>query len=64
VQLLSPGFCPHVTALLCEYDVPAELIELEVTESAALYDINLAITVMKQLQARGLHFALDDFGTG
>lgn len=63
-QLLSPDFCHNVIALLGEYGTRAECIELEVTESAALYDINLAITVMEQLQAVGIRFALDDFGTG
>lgn len=64
VQLLTPGFCGTVLALLSEYQVDAELIELEVTESAALYDIDLAISVMNELKNSGLKLAMDDFGTG
>ncbi len=64
VQLLTPGFCETVLALLSEYNVDAELIELEVTESAALYDIDLAISVMNKLKNSGLKLAMDDFGTG
>lgn len=64
VQLLTPGFCETVLALLTEYHVDADLIELEVTESAALYDIDLAISVMNKLKNSGLKLAMDDFGTG
>ena len=64
VQLLSLGFCQHVLALLAEYQLAPEAIELEVTESAALYDIDLAIAVMSELQSNGLNLAMDDFGTG
>lgn len=64
LQLLTPGLCETVSSLLTEFNVAPELIELEVTESAALYDIDLAIAVMENLQAAGLKLAMDDFGTG
>lgn len=39
-------------------------LELEITESTALYDIDYAINVLNELKALGLKVSLDDFGTG
>ena len=63
-QLLHSDFIPFVQRTLAQYSLPPHYIELEVTESAALYDINKAIAVMQTLQTMGFLTALDDFGTG
>ena len=39
-------------------------IELEITETTALYDIQYAISVLKQIKTLGIKISLDDFGTG
>ncbi|MGC1307383.1 MAG: EAL domain-containing protein [Phormidesmis sp.] len=39
-------------------------LELEVTESAAMQDVNAAIEVLKKLSLAGIQIAMDDFGTG
>lgn len=44
--------------------MPAELLELELTESAAMQDVNYAILMLKVLKEMGLTIAIDDFGTG
>ncbi len=44
--------------------VPAQLLHLELTESAALYDIEHAARELGALRALGLGLAFDDFGTG
>lgn len=47
------------------YDrVDASLIELEITESAFVDDVDLAIKTMKGLKDMGFNLAIDDFGTG
>jgi diguanylate cyclase (GGDEF)-like protein/PAS domain S-box-containing protein len=43
--------------------LPSDL-ELEITESALIYDVELAITTMEQLKDLGVSISLDDFGTG
>jgi EAL domain-containing protein (putative c-di-GMP-specific phosphodiesterase class I) len=64
LQLLDPGFPQLVHNTLKRYGVPAELITLEVTETAALGNMELACSQLTQLQALGLKVAMDDFGTG
>ena len=39
-------------------------LELEVTESAAMHDVDFAIDVLKKLSNTGMQIAMDDFGTG
>ncbi len=39
-------------------------LELEITESTALYDIHYAINILQDLKALGVKVSLDDFGTG
>lgn len=44
--------------------VSAELLMFEVTETAALTDLDLAVGFVRELRQLGCHVALDDFGTG
>jgi len=63
-QLLSPRFMPALHAALVCADVPARLIELELTESLFL---DLSPTVQANLRSArevGVGLAIDDFGTG
>lgn len=50
--------------LLHSYPVEPDLLELELTESAAMLDIDHTTQVLQQLRALGIKLALDDFGTG
>jgi len=45
-------------------EVPAHRLELEITESAALYDIDHVAAELERLRRLGLTVSLDDFGTG
>lgn len=58
-------FVVRLKAVLADFsDVPANLLEIEVLESAALEDVQHVRNVMMECQALGVTFALDDFGTG
>jgi diguanylate cyclase (GGDEF)-like protein/PAS domain S-box-containing protein len=63
-QLLVRSLPNVVSDALTRYRVPANRIELEVTESVFLCDSDGALDVLKRLRALGVGIALDDFGTG
>ena len=44
--------------------LPPELLELELTESILLHDVDVAIKTLHSLKAMGVKFSIDDFGTG
>jgi len=44
--------------------LPAELLELELTESILLQDIDVAIKTLRSLKDMGVKLSIDDFGTG
>jgi len=45
-------------------DLPADLLELEITESVVMRDTEDTIRSLKSLKAKGLRLSVDDFGTG
>ena len=53
-----------VNAILNEYDVPAEYLELELTEHIATKNPKHTITILESFQRYGIKTAIDDFGTG
>ena len=63
-NLHDPQLADQVSALLDEKQVPAEMLELEITESAMMADPPRAAQTLRQLQERGVEMAVDDFGTG
>ncbi len=64
-HLQMADFPQHVQQLLGQFaDVPTSLIEIEITESAALTDIDAVSATLVQLRNMGLSIAIDDFGTG
>ncbi|MEK6228350.1 MAG: EAL domain-containing protein [Actinomycetota bacterium] len=54
----------EIQQMLSRVGAPAESLELEVTESAIIYDPRRAQIVLEGLSAMGLRIAIDDFGTG
>jgi diguanylate cyclase (GGDEF)-like protein len=53
-----------VTRVLRETGLPADLLELEITESAVMKDADAALTTLRLLKETGVHLSIDDFGTG
>ena len=61
---IIPALPNVVSHALGRYKVPANRIELEVTEGIFLGDNGATLDVLKRLRALGVGIALDDFGTG
>ena len=53
-----------VKEVLKETGLPPHKLELEVTESIFMDDINYTISVLRELHDVGVELAIDDFGTG
>jgi diguanylate cyclase (GGDEF)-like protein/PAS domain S-box-containing protein len=64
VQFRHPSLPDLVTSILNEAQLAPEHLELELTESVAMYDPLGAIAVMDNLHERGIRMSIDDFGTG
>lgn len=58
------GFEAFVREQLALHQVPAHAICFEMTETAAVANLEQAATLIKSLKADGCRFALDDFGSG
>jgi diguanylate cyclase (GGDEF)-like protein len=63
-QLRRRDFVDYVMEALATVERAAERIDLEITESMLMEDIQGGIDKLKAIQKLGLHIALDDFGTG
>ena len=63
VQLRRQGFVPDVRAALHGLEDGAG-VDLEITESLLMSDIEATVLKLKELRDLGLRIALDDFGTG
>lgn len=63
-QFQAPDLCARVRAALDKYGVPAELLELELTEQIALDDLGKGVGTLQTLRQMGVGIAVDDFGTG
>ena len=53
-----------VTQALQDNDIPAHLIELELTEGSLMVNTERTIAILDNLKARGVQISIDDFGTG
>ena len=63
-QLRHPDFYKTLTNALSETGFPASQLELEITESCFLEDLDAVILLIEKIRALDVTIALDDFGTG
>lgn len=62
---LTAGRLPkRISQLLSDYQLPPDVLVLEITESAVAEDPEQALMVMNELRAIGLSMSIDDYGTG
>jgi diguanylate cyclase (GGDEF)-like protein/PAS domain S-box-containing protein len=63
-QFRSPRLVPTVVHALASSGLPAQRLELEITESVLLDDTSANLRVLHELRALGVRICMDDFGTG
>lgn len=62
--LQDADFAAVLQRMLATHCVPGEALELEITESAMLYDSERALRVIRDIHQLGVALSIDDFGTG
>lgn len=63
-QFQQEGLLESVLSVLQENDLPSSALELEITESIAMDQVDKGIKTMNQLNKHGVRLAIDDFGIG
>ena len=63
-QLYDADFVGKCLSVLRKYKLPGSCLEFEITEGAALHNLDEVVDKMRKLQHEGITFSLDDFGTG
>jgi diguanylate cyclase (GGDEF)-like protein/PAS domain S-box-containing protein len=64
VQIYHDGFVSMVHEILLESGLAPHRLELEITETALVRDLNRALAALRRVKALGVSIAMDDFGTG
>jgi diguanylate cyclase (GGDEF)-like protein len=63
-QIYHKDFVAQIARTLTNSGLPAELLELEITESSILENLDETVRKLQQLKMMGMTIAIDDFGTG
>lgn len=63
-QFRDKQLLAKIEGILARTGLPAKYLELEITESLAMKDVDAVVAKLKELKALGLQLAIDDFGTG
>ncbi|MGB1951880.1 MAG: putative bifunctional diguanylate cyclase/phosphodiesterase [Marinobacter sp.] len=64
VQLRQPSIVDDVLNTLKRHNIPAGRLELEVTETSFMTNLEDAVAKLHRLHKAGISIAVDDFGTG
>jgi EAL domain-containing protein (putative c-di-GMP-specific phosphodiesterase class I) len=64
MQFRRAGLIDTVSGALERSGLPAHLLELELTESILLQDVENNLEMVRQLKSLGVRLSIDDFGTG
>jgi diguanylate cyclase len=64
VQLHTATFAKDLHQILIETGLPGKRLEIEITETALVRDLNRTLATLRQVKALGVEIAMDDFGTG
>jgi EAL domain-containing protein (putative c-di-GMP-specific phosphodiesterase class I) len=64
MQFYQTGFCEMVCSILADSGMNPAYLELELTESLFMHDVDIVRITLKTLHDLGIKLAIDDFGTG
>ena len=64
IDLFTIDVPAYLAGLLIKYDLPAELLKIEITESAYVDDTSTVRSTVKRLREMGFLVLMDDFGSG
>ena len=64
IEFYNPHLCDDIYNIVKKYDLPTELIKIEITESAYADDSTLVQEAVKKLHEYGFVVLMDDFGSG
>jgi diguanylate cyclase (GGDEF)-like protein len=64
VQFHKRGFLTHLSQVIAETGIDPSALELEVTESVMLEDVDGAVDILRAVNHLGVRLGIDDFGTG
>lgn len=64
VQLKDVSFHDNIAYFIKKYKIPPNYLEIEITESVLMDDVDLAIDIFNRLKLLGIRISIDDFGTG
>jgi EAL domain-containing protein (putative c-di-GMP-specific phosphodiesterase class I) len=64
VEFRDKGFVERVRTILSETGLPAQYLELELTEGVLMEDAESSAALLQELKTMGVNLAVDDFGTG
>ena len=63
-QFLDANLLCDIDGALASTAMPAHLLQLEITESMVMQNVERAISLLDKIRSRGVRLAIDDFGTG
>lgn len=63
-QFMEPDLVKSISSLLDEFELPAECLKLEITESVFTQNVEAAVELLNELRRLGVQLSIDDFGTG
>jgi diguanylate cyclase (GGDEF)-like protein/PAS domain S-box-containing protein len=63
-QLQHDGLIDEIKAALFDSGMPPQLLELEITESMFMHNVERTVGVLTAIKDLGVKLAIDDFGTG
>jgi len=63
-QFHSERFSSYLSEIISEYSIDPRFLELEITESMLMHDVEEVIQILNHAKDLGVSIAIDDFGTG
>ncbi|HBG5054333.1 TPA: EAL domain-containing protein [Clostridioides difficile] len=64
VELYQPDIVKFINKTIQMYNLSSDLIEIEITETVAINELNILKNILNKLRKYGFSISMDDFGTG